>query len=60
MKHQEQDQLLTQEEVAQRLAVSESTVKRLRSSGKLPSVTVGERSARWKQSTVNAYIARLR
>ncbi len=50
------EQLLTIDQVAAVLRISRTGVKRLRAGGKLPSVTVGERAARWPQKVVLDYL----
>ncbi len=49
------EKLLTAHEVARRLAVSRSTIARLRRKGRLPSVQIG-RARRWKLTTIRNFI----
>lgn len=51
--------LLTDEQVAERLQVSEKTVQRLRESGRLRSVVVGVKSRRVRSDHLDAYITSL-
>lgn len=48
------DRLLTELEVAEVLHISRSSVQRLRNTGRLPVVKVGERSIRFRQVDVAA------
>ena len=48
--------LLTLEEVAARLRVSRTTVRRLRESGDLPSILIGRRCVRFEAGVVEGYI----
>lgn len=50
------EQLLTIDQVAAVLGISRTGVKRLRASGKLPALTVGERATRWPQKVVLDYL----
>lgn len=51
--------LLTTDQAAKVLAVSESTVRRLIDAGQLDAVTVGERSRRIRRSDLETYVAHL-
>jgi len=53
-------ELLTVEEVAAILNVSVRTAWRLTDEGQLDSVKLGSRTTRWRRSTVDRYIERLR
>ena len=49
-------QLLTGPEAAERLAISHSTLRRLRARGDLPYVTVGRRGVRFRPEDIAIYI----
>jgi excisionase family DNA binding protein len=51
--------LLKVAEVSSILNISERQVWRLSSSGKLPSVSIGPRTTRWRRVDVERFIARL-
>lgn len=55
-----QPRLLTVQQVAAMLNLSEREVWRLRSAGKLPAAKLGTRTTRWKPVTVERFIESLR
>jgi excisionase family DNA binding protein len=50
------NQLITYKEAAQYLGVSESYLRRLKSQGKMPWVPIGNRSVRFRVSSLNKWI----